>query len=184
MSPREEVDRPRLEALLVALGQSFRRPARLFLSGGEGLIWRGLRGTTQDVDVAYDVAPADHDAWIQTLRTLKERLSINIEEAQPSDFIPAPPGAESRAEFIGRYGSVDVFLIDPYSAALSKIERGLGRDLDDARKLLAEGIIEPVELRRLFDAILPEYTRRSVRSDPDRFRAMLESVLATPGDGA
>lgn len=177
MSPRETVDRPRLEALLRALGDSFRHPARLYLSGGEGLIWRGLRGTTQDVDISYDVAPANHDAWIRALRELKEKLSINIEEAQPAHFIPVPPGAESRAEFIGRYGSVDVFLLDPYSVALSKLERGHGRDMADARAMLSAAVIDPGELRRHFDAILPEYERRSVRADPVRFRANLESAL-------
>lgn len=177
MSPRALVDRPRLEALLAALGASFRHPARLYLSGGEGLIWRGLRGTTQDVDISYEVAPAHHDAWIRSLRELKERLSINIEEAQPSDFIPIPAGAESRAEFIGRYGAVDVFLLDPYSIALSKLERGLGGDLDDVRALLAAGVIEKAKLTRLFDEVLPRYERAAVKSDPARFREMLDSVV-------
>jgi len=177
VSPREAVDRPRLEALLRALGESFRFPARLYLSGGEGMIWRGLRAATQDVDIAYDVADAHHDAWIRSLRELKERLSINIEEAQPADFIPVPPGAESRAEFIGRHGSVDVFLIDPYSVALAKAERGLGRDIADIRALVAADVIAPDKLRELLEAILPEYERTSVRADPVRFRAMLELAL-------
>lgn len=180
MSPRRDVDRPRLVALLRALGDSFHHPARLYLSGGEGMIWRGLRGTTQDVDIAYQVADAHRDAWIRSLRELKERLSINIEEAQPADIIPIPPGAESRAEFIGRYGSVDVFLIDPYSVALSKLERGLGRDLDDVRALIAGNVIVPTKLRELFEIILPQYERASVRADPEKFRKMLDEVLGPP----
>jgi hypothetical protein len=174
---REPVDRPRLEALLKALGESFRHPARLYLSGGEGMIWRGLRGTTQDVDIAYDVAPGHHDEWIRALRDLKERLSVSIEEAQPADFIPVPPGAEARLTFVGRYGSVDVFLADPYSVALSKVERGLASDFDDVRRLLAAHVIVETELRRLFEAILPVHATSRVNADPARFRANLEDVL-------
>ena len=179
MSPRSEVTRERIQALLEELGRKFRHPARLFLSGGEGLVWRGLRNATKDLDVHYEVDPNHHGELVDVLRRLKEKRKLSIEEAYPGDFIPLPDGAERRAAFVGRYGQVDVFLFDAYSVALSKLARGHARDLEDVKGLLAEGVIEEDELRRLFEAILPRYEAQGVKADPARFRRMLELALGT-----
>ncbi len=180
MTGREPLTPERIRAFLEALGREFRHPARLFLSGGEGLVWRGLRGSTRDLDVTYEVDPQWHGAWISALRELILRTSTSVEEAGPADFIPLPPGAAGRAEFVGRFGTVDVFLFDPYSVALSKLERGHAQDLDDVRALLAKGVLDPAELRRLFEAIVPAYEKAGLRSDPARYRAALDRVLAPP----
>jgi hypothetical protein len=178
MSPRDDVTRERLRKLLEELGRRFRHPARLYLSDGEGLVWRGLRGTTRDVDVHYEVSPDHHGAFVTTLRELKEELSISIEEAYPGDFVPLPPGSERRCTFLERFGQVDVFLFDPYAVALSKLSRGHDPDVQDVRALVAGKVIDPAELRRLFEAILPAYAARGVKSDPVRFRRMLELALS------
>jgi hypothetical protein len=179
VSPREEVTKARLQVLLESLGREFRRPARLFLSGGEGLVWRGLRAATRDVDITYEVDPAYHAAWMGCLVALKERLRLSIEEAGPGDFIPLPPGHEARASSVGRFGTVDVLLFDPYSVALSKLDRGHARDIEDVRSLLKAGVLDPGELRRLFEAVQPAYATRSLKSDPARFRRGLEAALAS-----
>lgn len=174
---REDVDHARLIGFLTALGREFPRPARVVLSGGESLVFRGLRGTTRDVDVAYEVAPADHGRFVGLLRDLKDRLSVNVEEAQPADFIPLPPRSRDRDEFIGRYGAIDVFLADPYAIALSKLSRGHARDLEDVRAMLASRLLEPGLLRTFGEAILPDYAASRVRNDPARFRRMLDEVV-------
>ena len=137
MTDPSPVTAERLRTFLEALGREFRKPARLYLSGGEGLVWRGLRGSTQDVDVTYAVDDRWHGAWIEALRALMLRLGTTVEEAGPGDFIPLPPGAADRAEFIGRFGSVDVFLFDPYSVALSKMELGHQDGHDAALRAVA-----------------------------------------------
>jgi hypothetical protein len=183
VSPRDDADAGRVRGFLEALGREFPGAARLYLSGGEGMVLRGLRAVTEDLDITYDVAPADHARWHVALRTLKERLNINVEEAGPGDFIPLPPGHEARSEFVGRYGRVDVFLLDPYSVALAKLDRGHQRDLDDVRALLAADVLRPSELRRLAGAILPDYPRKSLRADPARLLRHLETVLAPEAGG-
>jgi hypothetical protein len=176
VSEREDVGVERLRAFLQALGRDFRHPARLYLSGGEGLVWRGLRGTTRDVDVVFEVDARFHAEWLHVLRDLIVRTNTSVEEASPADFIPLPPGAAERAQHVGRFGQVDVFLYDPYSVALSKLSRGLAQDLDDVRRLLESGVLDAAELRRLFEAIRPAYALRGVRADPVRFRANLDRV--------
>lgn len=46
------------------------------------------------------------------------------------------------------------------------------------KALLAKRVIEPAELRRLFEAILPAYEAQGVKSDPARFRRAIEMALA------
>lgn len=176
---REDVDRGRIEAFLGALGRAFRHPARLYLSGGESIVWRGLRGSTRDVDVTYEVDPAWHAEWIRVLRELKESERVNVEESGPADFVPLPPGAAGRAEFIGRHGSIDVFLLDPYSVALSKLSRGHARDLEDVRSLLAAAVLEPARLRELTEAAIATGGARSLKFDPARVRRNLAAVTST-----
>jgi uncharacterized nucleotidyltransferase DUF6036 len=176
VSPRRDVTRERIEELLRALAARFRHPARLHLARGDGLVWRGLRGFTRDIDIAYDVDPKHDAAWIRVVRELKEALEVNIEQANPGDSIPLPPGSAERAESVGRYGQVEVFLFDPYAVALSKLARGHDQDIEDVRSLLRKRVIAADALRRHFDAILPEYEKRGLRADPDRFRAMLDLV--------
>jgi len=175
---REDVDRERLRRFLEDLGRTFRRPARLYLSGGEGFVWRGLRATTRDIDVAYEVDPADHAEWVRALVALKESLRVNVEEAQPSDFVPLPPGSEGRAEFVGRFGSVDVFLTDPYAVAIAKLDRGSARDLADVRALLAAGVVEAGRAAELLEQAIAADPRPRVRFDPARVRRNLAAVTA------
>lgn len=182
MAARELVTRARIDALLDALGREFRHPARLFLSGGEGLVWRGLREATLDVDVTYEVDPVHHDEWIRCLVRLKERLHLSIEESNPGAFIPLPPDSEGRARHIGRFGTVDVYLFDPYAVALSKIERSHAHDVSDVRALIDARIIDAPTLQRLFEAILPRYATLRARSNPERFRRRLAAVLGDRSD--
>jgi hypothetical protein len=177
VSPRRDVSRDRIEELLRAIGSSFRHPGRLYLSGGDSLVWRGLRDFTHDVDVSYEIDSKHHDAWLRTIRELKDRLDVNIEEAHPGDFVPLPPGSADRAEAVGRYGQLEVYLLDPYAVALGTLGRGHAQDLVDVRAMLDAGVIAEDALRRHFEAVLPEYERRSFRADPEHFRAMLDSVL-------
>jgi hypothetical protein len=109
-----------------------------------------------------------------------DALRAAVEEASPADVVPLPPGAAERARHVGRFGSVDAFLYDPCSVALSKLSRAREQDLEDVRALLRAGVIEGPELRRHFETIPPDYERRAVHADPERFRAALDRVAPLP----
>jgi hypothetical protein len=100
------------------------------------MVYEGLRQQTLEIDLALEISDADHSAFIAIVRDLKEKLSLNIEEASPADFIPLPAGYRERSQFVGRYGQLDVFYFDLYSTALSKIERGTENDFADVLSLL------------------------------------------------
>jgi hypothetical protein len=103
---------------------------------------------------------------------------VNIELASPPDFIPELPGWRDRSPHVLREGSVDVHHFDPYSQALSKIERGFEQDLTDVRTMIERGLVEPARLRELYEAIEPELYRYPA-IDPPAFRHKLDVALGS-----
>jgi hypothetical protein len=65
---------------------------------------------------------------------------------------------------------------DPYSQALSKIERGFAHDLADVRDMLKSGLVEPKQLAQLYQAIEPQLYRYPA-IDPAAFRRKLWDAL-------
>jgi hypothetical protein len=138
MSLRRRVDRPLIDEFLRLVGEQYRRRGRLLLVGGTTLVYEGLRAQTLDIDLAIQVADVDHDDLFRVIRSVRQALDINVEEASPDHFIPLPAGFANRHVFIATYGQVDVFHFDLYSTALSKIERGRVQDLRDVVLLLQD----------------------------------------------
>jgi len=147
------------------------------------MVYEGIRTATLDVDLTYEVADSDHAELIRVLRSLKEQLAINIEEASPQEFLPLPPGHQERARFVGRFGQVDVFHFDPYSVALSKIERGSEVDFADVVGLLDAGWLDFHVLQGHFEAILPGMAELSLRADPREFQRKFSHLKSLWGAG-
>ena len=175
---RPPVDRDRILEFMKAVGDRFRgEQARIYLVGGSSLVYEGVKDATVDIDVDIRGTPdAGQGELLRVLKSLKEELQINIEEASPADFIPLPTGAEDRARFLVRHGRVDFFHYDPYSVALSKIDRGQERDFTDVVDMLQSGFIDwaPLDLHRY--EILPAMGSRSLKSDPQRFARHFEHL--------
>jgi hypothetical protein len=178
---RPPIDRLRVHHFLVKLGIAFRHPMRLYLVGGTTMVYEGLRDQSLDIDITYEL-DVTHDAeFARVIKTLKEDLQLNVEQASPGDFIPLPSGWKERAKFVGRFGQIDVFHFDLYSTALSKIERGREGDYQDVLALLGSGQIELAELRLAFENIMPRIELESLKRNPDRFKrnfAALEAMFA------
>ena len=145
----------------------------MYLTGGATAVLEGWRQSTIDVDLRFE---PESDALLREIPALKESLGVNVELASPPDFIPELPGWRERSPFLFRTGNVDVHHFDPYSQALSKIERGFAQDLEDVRELIGRRLVEPGRLRELFDAIEPEMFRYPA-IDPPAFRRKLDQAL-------
>ncbi len=176
MSMRPNVDKARIEDFLKNLGRVFRKPGRLYLVGGAALVHLGIRsGFTQDIDV--EVAGNDAGDMFTSIRGLVEQMNINVEFASPRDFIPLPSQWETHARYVGRYGAIDVFYFDFYSIALSKIDRGNTRDINDVKLLLEQGIITLEELDIAYREVLPQVGKGTyARLDPRRFAERYAAV--------
>jgi hypothetical protein len=170
---RPPVDQSRIRALAAELGRVAREPIRIYLTGGSTAVLEGWRESTIDVDMRLE---PEADELLQALPALKDELGVNIELTSPPDFIPELPGWRDRSPHVFREGRVDVHHFDPYSQALSKVERGFEQDLSDVRTMIARGLVEPARLRELYDAIEPQLYRYPA-IDPPAFRAKLEAAL-------
>jgi hypothetical protein len=93
-----------------------------------------------------------------------------VELASPDQFIPAIPGWRERSLFIAHHGFLDFFHYDPYGQALSKLQRGHDRDLQDVRAMLSEMLITQDRLREMFTLIKPQLIRYPAL-DPATFEA-------------
>lgn len=174
---REPATRGRIELFLQRLGRTFRGSGRLYLVGGTMMVYDGFRQQTQDVDYALEMSPSDEHDFVAAVVRLKRELNLNVEPAAPGDFIPLPSGWQERSRFLERYGALDVFAFDPVSTALSKLARGLTRDVDDVLALLAAGTITTDQLRDAFAEIVPRLAQESVRTDEDDFRRKLDAFM-------
>lgn len=174
---RQLADEARIGRFMAVLGRRASSPSRVYLTGGASAVLFGWRSTTIDLDLK--IIPEADDV-LRALPRLKEELQVNIEIASPDQFIPALPGWEARSRFIRREGPIDFFHYDFYSQALSKIERGHGKDRGDVRQMLAAGLVEPHRLLELFKDIESDLYRYPA-IDPGAFRRAVERVVSSAG---
>lgn len=168
----------RIREFLRRFGRTVRGPGTVFLTGGATALLLGWRTATLDVDLSMDPEPR---GAFEAIARLKEDLDLNIEIVSPSDFIPRVPGWRERCLFIESVGDVNFFHYDPCSQALSKLERGHQRDLDDVRQMVRLGLVRTDELLRLLVAIEPELVRFPAL-DAAEFRLKVEQFAASVGD--
>ena len=91
--------------------------------------------------------------------------------------MPLPSQWEAHAQYVGRYGGIDVFYFDFYSIALSKIERGNSRDIADVRLLVQEKIITLQELDASYQEVLAQLGKgRYPRITPQRFTERYRAI--------
>jgi hypothetical protein len=171
---RDAADAERIRLLARELGRSVPAGIRMYLTGGATAVLEGWRQSTVDVDVRFE---PDSDAALRRVAALKEELSVNVELASPLDFLPPLAGWRDRSRFRFREGNLEVFDFDPYSQALSKLERGFELDLKDVGAMVESGLVEPDLLLELFEGIEPELYRFPA-VDPSSLRDAVESLVA------
>jgi hypothetical protein len=174
---REPVTRETIQRFFSALASKARGELRVYLTGGATAVLFGWRPSTVDLDLKF---VPDSDAILQALPELKDTLRINLKLASPEQFIPELPGWRDRSRFIAAEGPISFFHYDPYAQALAKIERGHQQDLQDAREMVDRGLVEPADLRRLFDAIEPMLYRYPAIDPPTFRRAVGDFLASTP----
>ncbi len=179
MSSYDPVTPDRLQQFLTRLGREYRQPGRVFLVGGTGLIYQGLKLVTKDVDLTTPLAPREHDRFWQTVRRLGHELRMAIEEVSSAHFIPLPSGVEQRHRYLGRYGQLDIFAFDPVSTALAKIARGRPADVADVLGMVQEGQLQIATLTAALDEILPRVAAgQALKITANEYQQKMAAFLA------
>jgi hypothetical protein len=169
---RSRADVERIRRFMRAAGAAAAREGTCYLTGGATAVLVGWRATTIDVDIALE---PEQDELLRELPRIKSELAINVELASPGDFMPLPADWEARSISVGKEGVLTFAHFDPYSQALSKLERGHAHDLEDVEAMKQLGLVEPTRLRELFAEIEPVlYRFPSV--DPAAFRAAVDAA--------
>lgn len=136
-----------LKNVLNQLGKRLPPSSQLTLIGGSAMLLLGNPRLTMDIDfVGDDVNPSElHRQILQIARELKIQM-----EAVPLDrFIPLPEGSEQRTIAISQFENLNVYVADPYSIALSKVDRGLDSDFDDIIFLIQNNHINMKEFENI-----------------------------------
>jgi hypothetical protein len=140
---------------LLRLGEKYLKPAKLYLLGGGALRFLGSSRRTVDIDFKLETAASRRDELIEVVETLANELQLELEIVPIEEFIPLPEGVQSRHQRVEQFGTVEVYIYDPYSIALSKIARGFEADLQDVVFLLEENIIDLGHLDQYVEDALP-----------------------------
>ena len=161
-----------IDAFLALAGERIRTPSRLFLLGGSALVLLGNSRATLDLDYLGD--DIDKDEFQRTIEIIADEQRIEIEAVPLDRFIPIDPAAEQRHLFYRRFGLLDVFILDPYLIALSKVDRGFESDIEDVVFLIHRGLVALPELETLLDNALLQSTEYDL--SPDQARVHLDLI--------
>jgi len=168
----EPLDARAVETFLQALGARQDDPAELELLGGCALILLGSQRTTMDIDYVGD--DLTRTEFQRTIDSVAAALHVHADAVPIDRFVPVPADAPSRRVFIARHGAVDVFVIDPYVIALSKLDRGIDSDLADIVFLAERGRVDLDRLAELITSSEPAAVAYDL--DPTAMRRHLEDV--------
>jgi hypothetical protein len=147
------IDRAAIEAFLVRLGDRLDEPGELVLLGGGALLLLGSPRTTIDIDyVGDDLSRSDFQVAVEQVA---EELGLVVDPVPIWDFVPMPANSAKRRVHVGRFGAVDVFALDPYVMALSKLDRGFDSDLADIVFLVQRGLVSLDRIAEQVAAAIP-----------------------------
>lgn len=146
------MDNTEIQSILHSMGARVPPSSRLVLIGGGALTLLGSPRLTIDIDfIGDDVHPSPlHRSIMQIARELK----IHVEPVPLDRFIPLPEGSAERSIRIGQFGNLEIYVADPYSIALSKLDRGFDTDLDDIVFLVQNNYVNMQELEHITSGAL------------------------------
>ena len=136
----ENVELDKIHIFLEAVGKHYTEPATLFLLGGGALCLLGSPRSTLDIDYVGD--DIDSDDLQRVVAQIADGMHIEVEPVPIAKFVPLPANAQDRCIFVGQFGMLAVYVFDPYTIALSKLDRGFDTDIEDIVFLVHQGFVE------------------------------------------
>lgn len=141
------MEKETLENILKEFGKRVPPGSQLHLLGGGALTLLGSPRPSLDIDfVGDDVHPNELH---RTILTIAKEMDLFVDAVPIDRFVPLPEGHEKRAIHIGQFENLEIFVIDPYSIALSKVDRGAFTDYDDILFLIQKRYIDISKLEEI-----------------------------------
>lgn len=157
-----------IRALLTEVSRRYQEPATLYLLGGSALCLLGSERATLDIDyVGHDL---QKDALQQVIDQVAEELQLDVEAVPIDEFVPLPSGAYTRSVPFEQFGAIAVSILDPYTIALSKLDRGYDTDLEDVLFLLHQGLIQVEQLQGITEEAITEAQKFALDTEGIRER--------------
>jgi len=157
------VDNSEIQSILQKMGARVPAGSELILVGGSALALLGNTRPTIDIDfIGDDVRPT---AFHQSILQIAEELGIFADPVPLERFVPLSAGSQDRSIRIGQFGNLEIYVADPYSIALSKVDRGADTDYDDLLFLVQNGHVEMEKLEALLQAALPQASKFDLEPD-------------------
>jgi hypothetical protein len=136
-----EVSSERLIKFLELLGLHYSNKERLILLGGCALNLLGSGRPTLDIDyVGNDLIKGKFDFYLEEVA---HKLQMDIEAVPIEKFLPVTREDMEGCLAFGKFGEIDVYILNPYIIAFSKVERGFDTDIEDVLFLIKNKFIEP-----------------------------------------
>ncbi|MFN2442010.1 MAG: hypothetical protein ABR517_04955 [Thermoanaerobaculia bacterium] len=173
----EPIDAIRLDALLREIGSRARVPARVYLSGDASAVLGGWRDSAPAIALSFE---PEEEPLLRALPDMAGRFGAIVDIASPADHFPELPGWRRRSPFITTIGCLDFHHYDFHAQALLAIQRNHDPDIRDVVEMVHRNLIDPPQLRTLFNRIARKLHRHP-SIDPPRFQARLEAILETTG---
>jgi len=157
------LDNSEIQSILQNMGERVPPHSQLILIGGGALTLLGSLRLTIDIDfIGDDVHPSElHRSIMQIAR----EFEIHVEPVPLERFIPLPDGSAERNIRIGQFGNLEIYVADPYSIALSKLDRGFETDFEDIIFLIRRNYITLNELERITQDALPHARKYDFHPD-------------------
>lgn len=116
------------------LGLRCHSDSRLEIGGSIALLLKGyLSRATEDIDIVDEI-PEEIRIQRDLVEELQNRYGLALTHCQ-SHYLPE--GWKDRLGQLGTFGSMTVFLVDPYDLFVGKLFSSRTKDLDDLRVLIA-----------------------------------------------
>lgn len=157
------MDKVKLESILTSLGEQVPPASRLYLIGGSALTLLGSPRPSLDIDfVGDDIHP---NKLHRTIMEKAREMGLQVDAVPIDRFIPLPAGNEERSIYIGQFANLEIHVIDPYSIALSKVDRGLFTDFDDIGFLIKNDYITLEKLEQIVNNALSKAGKFDLHPD-------------------
>lgn len=149
----EEVDNEKLKNFLEMIGLNYPHNERLILLGGCALNLLGSNRPTLDIDyVGDDLGKGTFDLFLEETA---QKLKLDIEAVPIEKFLPVTVDDMDECLPFGKFGEIDVLILNPYIIAFSKVERGFDTDIEDVIFLIRNKYIETeIMTSRIRDTLL------------------------------